>query len=114
MKKLMRIGMYAVVVLLAGSQMPAMAQSTTMTAQEKANLQLVTDWWREVIQAGHVELAPKYMAEDYIQHNPNISTGRAAFVEIFGRRPARPIAATLTPASHPVREGRLRGADLGA
>jgi len=28
--------------------------------------------------AHHVELAPKYQAEDYIQHNPNIATGRAA------------------------------------
>ena len=25
-----------------------------------------------------MELAEKYMAEDYLQHNPNISTGRAA------------------------------------
>jgi predicted SnoaL-like aldol condensation-catalyzing enzyme len=95
-KKLFRIAVYAAVILLAGSRVPAAAQAKTMTAQEKANLQLVLDWWREVLQAGHVELAPKYMADDYIQHNPNISTGRAAFVEIFGRRPARPIAATLT------------------
>jgi predicted SnoaL-like aldol condensation-catalyzing enzyme len=77
----------------------AMAQSTHMTSHERANLALVQQWWREVIQAGHLELAPKYMAEDYIQHNPNISTGRAAFVELFGHfvRP-HAIEAQLSPA----------------
>jgi len=37
-----------------------------------------------VIQSRHVELAPKYQAEDYIQHNINIQTGRAGFVTFFG------------------------------
>ncbi len=78
---------------------PAFAQSKNMTAQEQANLKLVTDWWREVLQAGHLDLAPKYMAEDYIQHNPNISTGRDAFVKFFAGisagRPPRDIQPTL-------------------
>src|SRR6185503_17753457 len=62
---------------------PAAAQSN-MNAQEQKNLTFVLDWWREVIQARHVELAPKYQAEDYIQHNINIQTGRAGFVKFFG------------------------------
>jgi predicted SnoaL-like aldol condensation-catalyzing enzyme len=49
------------------------------------NKRLVYDFWREVFEAGHLELADKYMAEDYLQHNPNVPTGRAAFVEFFGR-----------------------------
>ena len=69
-----------------------------MTAAEQANLKIVTDWWKDVIQAGHVELAEKYQAEDYIQHNPNISTGRAAFVQVFGRRAPRDIQPALNPA----------------
>jgi len=70
-----------------------------MTAQEKKNLQFVLDWWRQVIQARHVELAEKYQAEDYIQHNPNIPTGRAAFVKVFGSRPpVNPIPDQLNPA----------------
>jgi len=32
-----------------------------------------------------MELADKYMAEGYIQHNPNVPTGRAAFVDFFKR-----------------------------
>ena len=59
-----------------------------------ANKRLVYDFWREVFEAGHLELAPKYMAEDYRQHNPNVPTGRAAFVEFFSRiRKPEPIKA---------------------
>jgi predicted SnoaL-like aldol condensation-catalyzing enzyme len=90
--------MSAVLMALTVSASPAFAQAKTMTPQEQANLKLVSDWWREVLQAGHVELAEKYMAEDYLQHNPNINTGRAAFVTIFGRRAARDIAPALNPA----------------
>jgi len=49
------------------------------------NKRLVYDFWREVFEAGHLELADKYLAESYIQHNPNVPTGRAAFVEFFGK-----------------------------
>ena len=59
-----------------------------MTAKEQANLKFVLDWWRDVLQARHLELAPKYQAENYIQHNINVPTGRAGFVQFFGR-PAR-------------------------
>jgi predicted SnoaL-like aldol condensation-catalyzing enzyme len=51
-----------------------------------ANKRLVYDFWREVFEGGHMELADKYMAESYIQHNPNVATGRAAFIEAFSRR----------------------------
>lgn len=54
-------------------------------AKAAANKKLVYDFWREVFEAGHMELAEKYMAETYIQHNPNVPTGRAAFVEFFAR-----------------------------
>jgi predicted SnoaL-like aldol condensation-catalyzing enzyme len=50
-----------------------------------ANKRLVYDFWREVFEGGHLDLADKYLAEGYIQHNPNVPTGRAAFVAFFGR-----------------------------
>ena len=50
-----------------------------------ANKRLVYDFWREVFEGAHMELADRYMAESYIQHNPNVPTGRAAFVEFFQR-----------------------------
>lgn len=50
-----------------------------------ANKRLVYDFWREVFEGGHLELADKYLADSYIQHNPNVPTGRAGFVEFFSR-----------------------------
>lgn len=76
--------------------------SPVMTEAEKRNLAFVLDWWREVIQGGHLDLTAKYQADDYIQHNPNVPTGRAAFVDFFrnvvGVKPANPIPAKLDPA----------------
>jgi predicted SnoaL-like aldol condensation-catalyzing enzyme len=61
-----------------------------------ANKKLVYDFWREVFEAGHLELAPQYMAENYIQHNPNVATGRKAFVEFFSKiKKPQPIADTI-------------------
>jgi predicted SnoaL-like aldol condensation-catalyzing enzyme len=49
-------------------------------------------------------LADKYLAEDYIQHNPNVPTGRAAFLKMFnGVPPTNPIPEKLT--QPPVVEG---------
>ena len=50
-----------------------------------ANKRIVYDFWREVFEGRHMDLAEKYMAESYIQHNPNVATGRAAFVEFFSK-----------------------------
>ena len=60
-------------------------------AKLAANKRLVYDFWREVFEGGHMELADKYMAEGYIQHNPMVPTGRAAFVEAFSKR-VKPVA----------------------
>ena len=54
-------------------------------AKLAANKRLVYDFWREVFEGGHMEFAEKYMAESYIQHNPTVPTGRAAFVEFFSK-----------------------------
>lgn len=65
-------------------------------AHVAANKRLVYDFWREVFEGGHLEFADKYLAEGYIQHNPNVPTGRAAFVTFFGRfvKP-KPVAARI-------------------
>jgi len=49
-----------------------------------ANKRLVYDFWREVLEAQHLDLAEKYLAESYMQHNPMVPTGRAGFVAFFG------------------------------
>ena len=87
---------------------PTRPQTAPMTAQEKKNLEMVMTWWREVLYAGHFELAPKYQAENYIQHNPNVNTGRAGFIEFFtklGRKPMNPIPKAMPADQLPVVSG---------
>jgi len=55
------------------------------SAKEKKNLEIATVEFKDILQYGHVELAEKVMAPTYIQHNPNVPTGRAAFVEFFSK-----------------------------
>ena len=50
-----------------------------------ANKKLVFDFWREIVQARNVALTANYVLEDYIQHDPNIATGRKALVDLFSR-----------------------------
>jgi predicted SnoaL-like aldol condensation-catalyzing enzyme len=79
-------------------------QTAPMNVSEQQNLNMVLQLWREVIQAHHTELAEKYLAEDYIQHNPNVPTGRAAFLKVFSTvPPTNPIPEKLT--RPPVVEG---------
>lgn len=60
------------------------------------NKRLVFDFWRIVFEGGHMDQAPKYMEASYIQHNPNVKSGRAAFIAVIGKaRPPKPIAARI-------------------
>src|ERR1700685_2602065 len=72
---------------------PTMPQTAPANKAEKKNLDMVLEWWRVVIQGGHLDEPSKYQAEDYIQHNPNVNTGRAAFVAFFSKftKPKDPI-----------------------
>ena len=56
-----------------------------LSEQERKNIQTADVEMRDILQFGHLELAEKVMAPGYIQHNPNVPTGRAAFVDFFGR-----------------------------
>jgi predicted SnoaL-like aldol condensation-catalyzing enzyme len=67
---------------------PAANQEALLASPDSAlaaNKRLVYDFWRSVLEGGHMELADKYMTEDYIQHNPNVPTGRAGFVNAFSK-----------------------------
>ncbi|HEX4235818.1 MAG TPA: nuclear transport factor 2 family protein [Caldimonas sp.] len=108
-----------VVALALPATAPAQVAVTPTADQERllaspdprlaANKRLVYDFWREVFEGGHMELAEKYMAESYIQHNPNVPTGRAAFVEFFQkfRKPAPIEARIKAPVVAIVAEGDL-------
>jgi predicted SnoaL-like aldol condensation-catalyzing enzyme len=74
---------------------PAPDQAALLQSQDPklaANKKLVFDMWRAIIQGGHTEMAPQYFTEGYIQHNPNVATGRDAMVAFMkGTRPVLPI-----------------------
>lgn len=61
-----------------------------------ANKQLVYDMYRILLQAGHHGRAHEFIAEDYIQHNPNAAQGLAGIVDyVRETRPVREIKDTL-------------------
>jgi len=78
---------------------PSADQKTLLQSDDPKlakNKKLLYDFWREVFEAGHLELVDKYMAETYIQHNPNVATGRKAFVDFFSKfMKPQPIADTI-------------------
>ncbi len=59
------------------------------------NKKHVWDFWRIVYEGGHMEYADQYMTERYIQHNPNVGSGRDLFINTIGAaRPPRPVKET--------------------
>ncbi|HTR35151.1 MAG TPA: nuclear transport factor 2 family protein [Bryobacteraceae bacterium] len=84
---------------------PTTPQMAPMTKQEKKNLDMVLEWWRVVIQNRQMDQASKYQADDYIQHNPNVNTGREGFVAFFSKLPKPNVANPNELASQPVVKG---------
>ena len=74
-------------VMAACGCLQLLAQSSS--AQESKNQQMVMAWYRDVIVSGHVDQASKYMADDYIEHDPTISRGRAGFVQHYSEASRR-------------------------
>lgn len=104
----------AAAVVLSGIAVPLPAESinppTTpqvapMNKQEKKNLDMVLEWWRLVIQNRDMDATSKYQAEDYIQHNPNVNTGRAGFVAFFSKMPKPKVDNPAVLANQPVVKG---------
>src|SRR5689334_18792060 len=80
----------AVLLMIGCSTLGAQTQN-----QEAKNQQLVLDWYREVVTFGHVDLAPKYMADSFIEHDPEIIGGLKEFVGAYGKAHPRPIQRRL-------------------
>src|SRR5690348_1535927 len=84
---------------VAQGQIPPVASSDQLAMLKSGdpaiakNKRLVFDFWRIVFEGGHMERAPEFMTESYIQHNPNVESGRAAFIATIGKvRKPKPIA----------------------
>jgi predicted SnoaL-like aldol condensation-catalyzing enzyme len=85
----------AQVPVMPATDQPALLESPD--PQLARNKKLVYDYFREVLEAGHTDLVEKYIAADFVQHDPNMTGGRdrfAAFVK--ARRPVpQPFQPTL-------------------
>ena len=65
--------------------------------QLAANKQIAYDFFRVILRGLQLDQAADFMAEDYIQHNPNADTGLAGFLAYFeanGNGP-QPVPETL-------------------
>src|SRR6201992_3735875 len=94
-KKLLLFGL----MLFSGAAVFAQSQKSMLYSSDPQlakNKRLVYDFWRSVLEGGHLELAPQYMKETYSQHNPNVPTGRQGFIDFFSKfAKARPIVDTV-------------------
>ncbi len=52
-----------------------------------ANKQVALHIVRELLQCNYWDQADKWLSERYLQHNPNVGSGRAGVVAFFGTRP---------------------------
>jgi predicted SnoaL-like aldol condensation-catalyzing enzyme len=104
-------GIAAIVLLLAGLPLalaqddntpaplvPAADQQALIESDDPKlarNKKHVWDFWRIVYEGGHMEFAADYMTPEYIQHNPNVGSGRDKFIATIGASsPARPVLKT--------------------
>jgi predicted SnoaL-like aldol condensation-catalyzing enzyme len=85
----------------AGAQLPVEVhprQSELLPsadAQLAANKRLVFDFWREVMQARLVDKASRYLADDFVDHDPTATGGRDGLVAAAGHRPPEPVEARI-------------------
>lgn len=56
--------------------------SKEATENEK-NKKMVVDFYNEVFNKHDIDIIPKYVSEDYKQHNPFVADGRKAFMDFF-------------------------------
>jgi predicted SnoaL-like aldol condensation-catalyzing enzyme len=101
-------------VLIAFAVSPARAQEPVLGASDAdalfhsadpaldRNKQAAYHIEKDLLEAGHWEMADQWLTDRYIQHNPNAASGRAGVVAYFTKVlkvAPKPIAAKL---SHPV------------
>src|SRR5262245_56289845 len=87
-----KIVLLAALVVMAATSLSAQYPvpqkvSYAMNATERANLQLVHDFWRDIMLGGNLDVASHYMPANFISRNPNIAEGRDAFVQALRTNP---------------------------
>ena len=89
MKRIILLIIFSVFSVTAFAQYPVPQQSPTMAMneQERANLEFVQAFWRDIVNGGNLDIATNYMPADFISRNPNIAVGRDAFIETLRANP---------------------------
>jgi len=64
----------------------------TLNANKQATLHIMKD----LLQCNHWDEADKWLTARYVQHNPNVASGREGVVKFFGTRPKTPTCDKLT------------------
>lgn len=80
MFRIIKAAIVAATLALTGGA--ALAQDRDL-AQEEANRQLVLGFYDRFFNQHDIEAANDAIAEDYIQHNPNVPNGRAPLIGYF-------------------------------
>jgi predicted SnoaL-like aldol condensation-catalyzing enzyme len=97
--KITRVMAVAAVVLLSGvthAQSPVQPARDQLGLLESAdpilakNKRLVFDYFREVLEAGRPELLSRYLAKDFIQHDPNMTGDEKSFAALIKSREPTP------------------------
>lgn len=107
--KLIRLGTLASILVVAAGAAPTFAQEPVVAAADpealftdkdptlRANKQVVLKIMHELLQCNRWDQADKYLNDRYLQHNPNVISGRANVIKYFGPPPPTPnCAAKLT------------------
>ncbi|WP_294964063.1 ester cyclase [uncultured Gilliamella sp.] len=47
------------------------------------NKELVINFYKDIFEKGELAKVANYIADDYIQHNPRVATGRAGFIKFI-------------------------------
>ena len=114
----LRLWTGALLLALAGSghaqvpPVPAPDQLALLKSDDPklaANKKLVFDMYRTIVNAGRADLAEQFFTPEYIQHNPNVQSGRDELVAYIRKtRPVRPIPDTISfPVISIIAEGDL-------
>jgi predicted SnoaL-like aldol condensation-catalyzing enzyme len=72
---------------------PAAKQADLLKSSDpklQANKKLAYDFFRVLLRGRHLDQVDKFMADDYMQHNPNAETGKKGFVAYFSALPGGP------------------------
>ncbi|HDR5276233.1 nuclear transport factor 2 family protein [Bacillus thuringiensis] len=55
----------------------------SVSKEVKENKKMVVDFYNEVFNKHNIDIIPKYVGEEYKQHNPFVADGRKAFMDFF-------------------------------